>query len=45
MDFDDEIRSVNAENFVRILLSELDMKGLVLGPGATVGHDRGGDED
>ncbi len=45
IDFDDEIRSVNAENFVRILLSELDMKGLVLGPGAAVGHDRGGDED
>lgn len=44
VDFDDEIRNVNADDFVRILIAELDMKGLVIGPGATIGHDRGGDE-
>ncbi len=44
VDFDDQIRNIGADEFVRILMAELDMKGLVLGPGATVGHDRGGDE-
>jgi riboflavin kinase/FMN adenylyltransferase len=44
IEFDDQIRNIGAEDFVRILMAELDMKGLVLGPGATVGHDRGGDE-
>ena len=44
IDFDDQIRNIDAEQFVRILMAELDMKGLVLGPGAAVGRDRGGDE-
>ncbi len=44
LEFDDRIRTIAAEEFVRILMAELDMKGLVLGPGATVGHDRDGDE-
>ncbi|MDP6822844.1 MAG: riboflavin biosynthesis protein RibF [Dehalococcoidia bacterium] len=44
VDFDDQIRNTSADEFVRILMAELDMQGLVLGPGATVGRDRGGDE-
>ncbi|HIF11577.1 MAG TPA: riboflavin biosynthesis protein RibF [Dehalococcoidia bacterium] len=44
VDFDHQIRNIGADDFVHILIAELDMKGLVLGPGATVGHDRGGDE-
>ena len=44
VDFDDSVRNISADDFVRILMSELDMKGLVIGPGAAVGRDRGGDE-
>lgn len=44
VDFDDSVRNISADDFVRLLMAELDMVGLVLGPGATVGRDRGGDE-
>lgn len=44
IDFDESIRNLEADEFVRILISELNLVGLVIGPGATIGRERGGDE-
>lgn len=44
VDFDDSVRNIDADDFVRILIADLGMSGLVIGPGAAVGRDRGGDE-
>ncbi|MDA1257131.1 MAG: bifunctional riboflavin kinase/FMN adenylyltransferase [Chloroflexi bacterium] len=44
VEFDESVRNIDADEFARVLMVELDMKGIVLGPGATVGRNRGGDE-
>ncbi len=44
IEFDNSIREIGADDFVHILITELEMSGLVIGPGAAVGRDRGGDE-
>lgn len=43
VDFTEEVRGLTARQFVEVLRRTLDMRALVMGPGATVGRDRGGD--
>ena len=43
LDFTQELASVSAEEFAKLLSESLKMKGLVLGPDSAIGKDRQGD--
>lgn len=43
LDFDESVRGLEPDEFMRVLRDELDMRDFVAGPGATVGRNRKGD--